>query len=84
MSEETPNIKEKKSGKVERFIVSNTPASIKKGLNWLLDKLPTKWGNWIRTNKFLSICIFYTFRGLFLRPSMWAVYAAALAYFQTK
>ncbi len=73
-----------KPNKVERFIVKYTPAPVKHGANWLVDRLPTKWGNWIRNNKFLTICIIYSIRGLFFRPSMWALYAAIFAYFELK
>ncbi len=88
MTETNTNTEQITSGKkpnaVERFIVNNTPAFVKRAANWLIDKLPEKWGNWIRQNKFFTICIVYTIRGLFFRPSMWAVYAAIFAYFGLK
>lgn len=68
------------SEKIENFISKYTPAPIKRAVNWLIDLLPEKWGNWIRSNKFLSLCIVYSIRGLFFRPSMWAVYAGIGAY----
>ena len=75
---------EKQAGAVESFIVNNTPQFIKNACNWIIDRLPQRWGIWIRKNKFLTICIIYTIRGLFFRPSMWAVYASIFAYFQLK
>ncbi len=75
---------EKQPNKLERWIYRNTPQSVKNWLNRQVDKLPPRTANWIRNNKFLTICIVYAFRGLFLRPSMWAVYAAAFAYFGLK
>jgi hypothetical protein len=71
----------RKPNKVERFIVENTPQKVKDWLNHLINKLPPKMGNWIRNNKFFTICIVYSIRGLFFRPSMWVVYGAIGAYF---
>lgn len=72
------------SEKIEGFIIKITPDWLKNFLLKIIHKLPSKYANWILNNKFLSICIVYTFRGLFLRPSMWAVYAAIATYFQVK
>ena len=67
---------------VERFIIKHTPQAVKNWLNRMIDKLPPKTASWIRRNRFLSICIVYSIRGLFFRPSMWAVYAAIAAWFK--
>lgn len=71
----------KKPNKLEMWIYDHTPQPVKNWVNRQIDRLPPKTANWIRNNKFLTICIIYTFRGLFLRPSMWAVYASIAAYF---
>ncbi len=73
-----------KPNAVERFIYKHTPQSVKDWLNRMIDKLPPKAAHWIRSNKFLTICIIYSIRGLFLRPSMWVVYGSIAAYFHWK
>lgn len=67
--------------KLEVGILKLCPQFIKTAANKIIGKLPSKYGNWIKNHKFLSICIAYSIRGLFFRPSMWAVYAAIAAYF---
>jgi hypothetical protein len=75
------SIKLAKPNALERFIINNTPQKVKDCLNKIIDKLPPRLSRWIKSNRFLTICIIYSFRGLFLRPSMWAVYAGIASYF---
>lgn len=70
--------------KTEAFILKITPNFVKQLCNKIIDLLPEKIGNWIRNNRFFSICIIYTIRGLFFRPSMWLLYASIAAYFGYK
>lgn len=69
------------ANKVDNFILRYTPAPIRRFFDWLVSKLPNKAEKWVRSNRFLTICIAYSIRGLFFRPSMWVVYASVLAYF---
>jgi hypothetical protein len=66
---------------VDNFIIKYTPDFLKKFCSWLISLLPNRAENWIRSNRFLTICIIYSIRGLFFRPSMWALYAAIAAWF---
>ncbi len=70
------------SKKIDDFIIKITPEWLKKFLVRIINKLPSKYSAWILNNRFLSVCIIYALRGLFLRPSMWAVYASIAAYFR--
>ncbi|MDX1949979.1 MAG: hypothetical protein SFT90_05720 [Rickettsiales bacterium] len=72
------------SEKIDNFIIKITPEWLKKALLKIINKLPSKYSSWVLNNRFLSICIIYALRGLFLRPSMWAVYASIAAYFSWK
>jgi hypothetical protein len=73
--------KQRFSEKAEAAIDKYTPQFLKRFCNWVLELLPERTSNWIRDHRFLTICIIYTVRGLFLRPSMWLVYMAVWAYF---
>ena len=66
--------------KLESGILKLCPSFLKKAANRVVNALPEKKANWIRNNKFLSICIAYTIRGLFFRPTMYPIYAAIAAY----
>jgi hypothetical protein len=68
--------------RAEIFIDKYTPNFVKRWCNKILDILPNRTANWIREHRFLTICIFYTIKGLFFRPSMWVLYAAIFAYFK--
>ncbi len=81
---QTEHKKTVKLNRVEIFIIKHTPQKVKDILNKLIDRMPPRMGNWVRNNRFLSICIVYSIRGLFFRPSMWAVYGAIAAYFGLK
>jgi hypothetical protein len=69
--------------KIEQIAEKYTPEWLKKACIKFLSILPKKMANWIYNNKAMAIIIFFTFRGLFLRPSMWILYAAIFAYFQS-
>jgi hypothetical protein len=69
---------------LERFIYNNTPQPVKNWVNRMIDRLPPRTAHWVRNNKFFTLCIVYAIRGLFFRPTMWAVYAAIAAYFGWK
>jgi len=73
-----------KPNALERWIYKHTPQKVKDWLNRQIEKLPPKTGAWIKRHRWLTICIIYSIRGLFLRPSMWAVYASIAAYFHWK
>jgi hypothetical protein len=75
---------QKKVNKVEKFISDHTPQKVKIWLNKFVDKLPPKTAAWIRRHKFLTICIVYSIRGLFFRPSMWVLYGSIAAYYGLK
>lgn len=51
--------------KAEILIDKYTPNFVKNACNKILDILPQRTANWIRQNRFLTICIFYTIKGLF-------------------
>ena len=73
--------KTKKIGKVEAFVDNYTPNFIKKLCLAFISLLPKKWQNWIKNNKMKTIYGYFIIRGLFLRPSMWVLYAAVFSYF---
>ena len=81
MEPQDKKTEQKKPYKVEKFINDHTPQKVKIWLNKFIDKLPPKMAKWIREHTFLTICIVYTIRGLFFRPSMWVLYGAIGAYF---
>jgi hypothetical protein len=72
------------SEKCEKAILKICPKFLKDLANKLVSKLPEKQANWLKNNKFFSICIAYSIRGLFFRPTMWPIYAAIAAYFGFK
>ncbi len=72
------------ANKVDIFILEYTPKPIIKFFDWLVSKLPNKAEKWVRSNRFLTVCIGFTIRGLFFRPSMWLLYASIAAYFGYK
>ena len=69
-----------KKSRLEDIIDRRTPIFVKRACVWAINLLPERWATWIFNNKMKSIFIFYTIRGLFLRPSMWILYAAAFSY----
>jgi hypothetical protein len=69
--------------KIEQIASKYTPELLKKFCLKVIGLLPERISGWILNNKGKAIIIFFTFRGLFLRPSMWAVYFALFAYFTT-
>jgi len=76
--------KESFSQKADEFILKYTPKPVIKFFDWLVSKLPIRMEKWIRSNRFITICIAFAIRGLFFRPSMWLLYASIAAYFGYK
>lgn len=68
----------------DEFILKYTPNSVINFFDKLTSKLPNRLESWVRSNRFLTICIAFTIRGLFFRPSMWLLYASIAAYFGYK
>jgi len=73
-----PQYKEK--SKMESWVDKYTPNFIKRFCLWLISLLPNKWQSWIKVNKMKTIYGAFIFRGLFLRPSMWILYAGLFGY----
>ncbi len=69
-----------KQRKLEIFLDKHTPLFIKNLLSKFLACLPIKIRSWILRNKMKTIYGYFIIRGLFLRPSMWALYALIWGY----
>ena len=67
--------------RMDAWFAQHTPESVQKKALWVVERLPHPMARWILRNKSKTIIIVFTIRGLFLRPTMWAVYLAIFAYF---
>jgi predicted secreted acid phosphatase len=76
----TAQTNHKEKGKVETLVDNYTPNFIKRACLWFVSLLPKKWQTWVKANKMKTIYGAFIFRGLFLRPSMWILYAAMFNY----